>query len=61
MALWKTLPIDIPSDAQTVWVRVKYYYSKPFLAVFSASTNSFTSVTNSILYPGYVIARWKAQ
>jgi hypothetical protein len=59
MATWLHLPDEIPTDAQTVWVRVEYYYSEPFLAIFSLSALTFTSVTNSIVYPAWVVARWK--
>ena len=58
--MWFTFPLTIPADAQTVWIRVKYYYSAPFKAEYTAATQEFVSVTNSIVYPAYVIARWKA-
>jgi len=58
--MWFTFPKNIPADDQTVWIRVKYYYSAPFQAVYDTATQQFTSVTNSIIYPAWVIARWKA-
>jgi hypothetical protein len=57
--MWKTFPEDIPGNGVTVWIRVKYYYSSPFLAVYASATQEFTSVTNSIVYPAWTIARWK--
>jgi hypothetical protein len=61
MSAWKSLPENIPVDGSTVWVRVNYYYSDPFLAVFSLSALTFTSVDNTIIYPVWVISRWRVQ
>lgn len=61
MSPWFHLPDQIPTDTQTVWVRVEYYYSEPFLAIFNLGTLTFTSIDNSIVYPVWVIARWKPQ
>jgi hypothetical protein len=58
--MWFTFPSDVPANDQTVWIRVKYYYSSPFQAVYTAATQEFTSVDNSIIYPAWSIARWKA-
>lgn len=56
---WKTLPTVLPVDGSTVFVRVKYYYETPFTAVWDLATQTFTSVDNAIVYPAYVIARWR--
>jgi len=61
MSTWKTFPLNIPSDEQEVWVRVKYYYSTPFLATYNIVTTNFVSTVNSITYPAWTIARWKPQ
>jgi hypothetical protein len=61
MATWFKLPNEVPTDGQIVYVRVEYYYSDPFLATFSLSALTFTSVDNAIVYPAWVIARWKPQ
>jgi hypothetical protein len=61
MATWKTFPLNVPDDREVVWVRVKYYYSTPFLATFGLATESFISIVNEITYPVWVIARWKSQ
>lgn len=61
MSTWETFPLNIPTDQQEVWVRVKYYYSTPFLATYSVATENFVSTVNSITYPAWVIARWKSQ
>lgn len=57
--MWYNLPLTIPIDGSTVWVRVRYYYGKPFQAVWSISSQSFTSVEGSIMYPAWVVARWR--
>jgi hypothetical protein len=59
MATWFHFPKNIPVDGSTVWIRVTYYYSDPFKAVWNNSTKLFTSVENSIEYPAYVVARWQ--
>jgi hypothetical protein len=59
MATWYTIPKNVPTNGQTVWVRVKYFYSQPFQAVYNTASQSFTSVTNSIVFPAWTIARWQ--
>jgi hypothetical protein len=59
MAVWYQLPTDMPTPAQSCYVRVRYYYSAPFIAVWDAVTQTFVSTDNSIVYPAYSIARWK--
>jgi hypothetical protein len=59
MTTWFTLPEDLPTDSSTVWIRIKYYYGVPFKAVWSLTSQQFTSVDNSIVYPAWTVARWK--
>jgi hypothetical protein len=59
--MWKTLPLDLPADQEVVWIRIKYYYGDPFLALWDLASLTFTSSVNSIPYPGYVVSRWKSQ
>jgi hypothetical protein len=61
MSTWKTFPLNTPADLEEVWVRVKYYYSTPFLAVYDETGQEFISSTNAITYPVWCIARWKPQ
>ena len=61
MSTWKTFPLNIPDDLEVVWVRVKYYYSTPFLATYDKTNERFISMENFIHYPAWVIARWKSQ
>jgi hypothetical protein len=61
MSTWKTFPLNIPDNLQVVWIRVKYYYSTPFLAAYNETEQEFVSITNEIFYPVWVIARWKSQ
>ena len=57
MSNWKTLPVDVPTNGQTVWVRITYFYGAPFQAVYNSTNQTFTSVINSIVFPAYTIAR----
>jgi hypothetical protein len=59
MDQWYKLPVSVPDDGSTCWVRIQYYYSQPFKAIYSASDHSFTSLVNSIVYPAWSVARWK--
>jgi hypothetical protein len=61
MYAWNQFPFDIPTDQEVVWVRIKYYYGKPFLAIWIEATQDFTSLDNSIVYPAWTIARWRSQ
>lgn len=61
MADWKTLPEDKPADEEEVWIRIRYYYSAPFLATWLDATQDFTSTVNSIVYPAWSVSRWKSK
>jgi hypothetical protein len=59
--MWKTLPLNLPIDQAEVWIRIKYYYGEPFLAIWDLATLQFTSSVNSIVYPAWTVSRWKSQ
>jgi hypothetical protein len=61
MTTWFHFPNNVPTDGTTVYIRIKYYYSEPFLAVFDLASLTFISVDNAIVYPVWVVARWKPQ
>jgi len=58
MTKWYSFPTNIPTNGQTVWIRVTDYYSTPFQAVYNSTSQQFTSVVNSIIFPAYIVARW---
>jgi hypothetical protein len=58
MITWYNLPKNIPNDAETVWVRVKYFYGEPFEATYDITLQEFVSIDNNLTFPVYVIARW---
>jgi len=58
---WQEMPEYVPTHAQIVWCRIKYYYSTAFLATWDSSLQQFTSVTNNIIYPAWTVSRWKSQ
>lgn len=59
--MWKSLPLNLPADQEEVWIRIKYYYGSPFLAIWDLASQSFTSSVNSIIYPAWTVSRWKSQ
>lgn len=56
---WYDVPIDMPSTGQQVYCRPYDYYGKPFLATFSHAQDTFTDDINGIIYPAYIIRRWR--
>ncbi len=56
---WKKLPIDLPTDGQTVYVRI-HYPSYPFVATWDLASGTFADVvTPSLIIPWYAAVRWK--
>jgi hypothetical protein len=53
------LPLSVPVDGATVWVRLTTYGSKPFGAIYNDSTKEFTHVASGIVYPAWCIASWR--
>lgn len=60
MEKWKTLPQFVPVDGEQVWCRLNYWFGPPFLAVYSEVQQAFISSNNSIIFPTYVISRWRS-
>ena len=56
---WYDVPITMPSNGQQVYCRPYDYYGTPFLATYSTVKDDFTDDTNSIVYPAYIIRRWR--
>lgn len=52
-------PTNVPSDGSLCFVRPVNYSVVPFKAFYEASTQSFISQVNSIIYPQYSIYKWK--
>ena len=61
MEKWKTMPKDIPLDADIVWCRLDYWFGAPFLAYWVEAQQSFVSLDNSLIFPCYEVSRWRAQ
>ena len=40
---WKILPLDVPTDAQVVWIRINYWFGQPVLAAWDETNQQFTS------------------
>ncbi len=59
MATWYTVPIVMPTDTQEVYCRPYSWYGEPFLATYSTANKEFTANNNGLVYPAYVIRRWR--
>lgn len=57
--MWSSLPTSVPANNSLSWIRIKYYYSSPFLAYYDSILNQFSDIVNSIIYPAWSVARWK--
>jgi len=58
--MWQNPLINLPSDNQTVWIRVGTNYGNPVQATFDQSNQSFTSIESGLIVPAYIVARWRA-
>ena len=63
MGPWKTLPLDLPTDGEDVWVRLNYWFGAPFLATWDAGSMTFKEVSSPLgmQYPFWTISRWASQ
>jgi hypothetical protein len=72
MAKWYFIPDYVPTDGQSVWVRLYNGYANPFPAVYSTSAQTFTINSSDILppappdivpivFPMWMVAKWKAR
>jgi len=59
MEKWKTCPQALPEHDAIVWLRINYWFGQAFQARYSADTQTFTSVVNSITYPVWCCSRWR--
>lgn len=59
MSIWFATPLDMPTDGETCWCRLTFWFGTPFQAVWRSATNDWLSVDNSIVYPAWSIARWR--
>ena len=56
---WKTLPTHLPTDGQTVWVRINYWFGQAFLATWSVADQTFTDSVSGLIYPAWSVMRWR--
>jgi hypothetical protein len=61
MAYYKYPPLQLPADGTIVWVRAMDNEGQPFLAAWNNTTQQFTSSVNSMVYPVYMITKWRYQ
>jgi hypothetical protein len=58
---WQSVFESLPANNEVVWVRVLNYYGEPVLAQYKSFQDEFTSVTTSVDFPVFYVARWKSQ
>lgn len=58
--MWYFIPNNVPADNQLVWVRLYNGYEDAFEATYNATLQNFTFSLTNIIYPVWMIAKWKA-
>ena len=58
---WNKVSQTLPTNGEVVWCRNNYFYGTPFLAVYTATGQTFTCNNTAIIFPAWTIARWKSQ
>lgn len=51
------MPVEIPEDGETVWVR-RWWFGPPWQAEWRAATQTFVEL-GGLVIPWYDISRWK--
>ena len=57
--MWYAIPLNVPANEQTVWIRLLNGFADPFKATYNSSTQQFTDTTNNIIIPCYMVGRWR--
>jgi hypothetical protein len=58
MSNWNSVYNLLPADGETVWIRPNGFFDDPFQAVFSLSSQNFTSVDTGVIVPVWNVYRW---
>lgn len=61
MATWKYMPLEVPTDGETVWIRLEPWGGQPFLARWSSGDQYFTHNDSGLIVPWYMVSRWRSQ
>jgi len=59
MKKWYFIPKYLPTDGQTVWIRLNSNAYQVFQAIYNTTAETFTSVENSIVYPVTYVWKWR--
>lgn len=59
MTTWKTMPENVPADAETVWVR-RWWFGPPWQATWDLATQTFTDVIEGLTIPWHEVSRWRS-
>ena len=60
MPKWNSIPVTIPADNETVYVRLYNGYADVFKAVYNSTAQTFTMDSTNIIFPIWMVAKWKA-
>jgi len=57
--MWNNIFKVTPTDGQVVWVRVQWFFGVPVICTYDATLQQFTSNDDGVIFPAYIIGRWK--
>lgn len=55
------MPLEVPNDGETVWIRMAPWGGQPFLARWSGGDQYFTHNDTGLIVPWYMVSRWRSQ
>lgn len=53
------MPNELPTDGAEVWVRLHEWSGEPFMAKWEYATQSFTTLADGLVFPWYIVSRWR--
>jgi hypothetical protein len=59
MATWKSIPKELPTDTQHVYIRLWNYFNEPIACIYESSGQIFISDIGNIIFPIYTVYRWR--
>lgn len=59
MATWYNFPETLPPDNTLIYFRPQYFYGPPILGRAHYSTTRFTEEAHGIIYPLYMVYKWR--
>jgi hypothetical protein len=59
--IWNKLTKIKPTDQADVWVKVTFWYGEPVKAIWDENSQTFVTSETDLIFPAWVISRWKNQ